>query len=342
MKIALIGNEFLQQFPLVSYGGIESSVEATAWGLYQVGADFCCVVPQRKDPKIYPFEIIDTSFSPASVSGRPQWEFMKEVAGILEYKKPDIVWSQSIWSMMPIIKLGIPTIATIQDSGDGSSRGLIKHKLAFYRFISRFQYGVWVTEDWQERNSFHVYSSLTDDEFAFGTDREGYFLWVAGLNWGWRAKGLHLFIELAIRNRDKYFVAYGVGDRKISTCLKLLEKVVCNFEFRGELRRGEQHAEAFRKARALIMPTQIPEALGRTVLESLSKGTPVIASANGALPELVQYPCGLCSNSFDTLQAALNMDFDNSECYRYSKRFSARNEVRQMLSMTDRILTGTV
>ena len=57
MKIALIANDYVQQFPLENYGGIETCVENLAQGLFDNKIDFFVVCPKRKNKKEYPFEV---------------------------------------------------------------------------------------------------------------------------------------------------------------------------------------------------------------------------------------------------------------------------------------------
>ena len=341
MKIALIGNEYYQQFPLISYGGIESSVENTAWGLHRYGGvDFFCIVPRRTRPLVtsYPFEIIETAFSPACRSGARAEVFIAEAISILRELKPDIVWSQSSWSVRPLIASGIPFIATFQDSCGKQDGWLVNHSCAHYRFISQFQFRNWVREDWERKCSWQVYTGLVDEEYDPGDHHDGYFLWVAGLDWGIHRKGLDMFVALARRNPDKRFVAYGTGNPLLGAALKGLGLLLGNFEFRGTLLRGPAHAEAFKNARAFIMPTQIPEALGRTVLESLSKGTPVIGSANGALPEILPSEVGVATNDFHLMNESLSMPFDSAICTEYAGTFHVRHEVGQLLAISAKIL----
>jgi hypothetical protein len=56
MKIALIGSRDVQQFPTISYGGIETCVENLAWGLQNNNQEFTCIVPRREDRAEYPFD----------------------------------------------------------------------------------------------------------------------------------------------------------------------------------------------------------------------------------------------------------------------------------------------
>lgn len=341
MKIVLIGNEYYQQFPLLSYGGIEASVENTAWGLYRYGGvDFSCIVPRRILPAdtSYPFDIIEADFIPACRSGAKATAFISKAVSIAKGLKPDIIWSQSSWSVRPLIDSGIPFIATFQDSCVKNDGWMVNHPCAHYRFISKFQFRNWVREDWEFERSWQVYTGFMDEEYDFGYQREGYFLWVAGLNWGVRRKGLDVFVNLARRNPDKLFVAYGTGNFLLGTALKVTGKLLRNFEFRGPLMRGASHAEAFKNAAAFIMPTQIPEALGRTVVESLSKGTPVIGSANGALPEIVLPEVGVATNDLRLMNEALAVKFDSARCFEHAKNFHVKHEVARLIEISREIL----
>ena len=117
-------------------------------------------------------------------------------------------------------------------------------------------------------------------------------LFVAGLHWeatGGQTKGLRVFVDLARRHPAERFVAHGAGDfPDVVKWLHEVEAELPNFRFLGALSRGAAHRYAFCGAATLVMPTQIPEAFGLTVIEALSKGTPVVASDKGALPELLR------------------------------------------------------
>jgi glycosyltransferase involved in cell wall biosynthesis len=71
---------------------------------------------------------------------------------------------------------------------------------------------------------------------------------------------------------------------------------------------GQLKAEIFANARALLFPTQMNEAFGLPVAEALMSGTPVIASTNGAMTELLD-PLGgfVCNDEADYLNAVANL-----------------------------------
>ena len=68
MRIALIGNDYIQQFPLIDYGGIETCVENLAEGLHDNNMDFFVVCPKRAVIKDYPFEVYETEEEPVCFS----------------------------------------------------------------------------------------------------------------------------------------------------------------------------------------------------------------------------------------------------------------------------------
>lgn len=333
MKIALVGNDYTQQFPTISYGGIESCVENLARGMFEKGLDFFCIVPRREITREYPFPIIEVAAKPTGLSGLAPERFIRHAKAVIRSHSPDVVWCQSHWSASELMDLGIPLICTFHDSCAKKDGWLRKADHITYRFISKFHYNNWVKEDWERKQSCQIYTGLADEEYDYCGEKEEYFLWVAGLNWGWEAKGLPVFIALARANPDKNFVAYGAGDDHIAERALDCSKQIPNFEFKGPLLRGDTHKEAFKRARAYISPSLIPDTFPRTVLESLSKGTPVIASSNGALPEMVGN-CGFAANDVQALNDALDMEFDYGACFERAKAFHIHREVDALLERT--------
>jgi glycosyltransferase involved in cell wall biosynthesis/SAM-dependent methyltransferase len=347
MRIALIGSRDAQQFPTISYGGIETCVENLAWGLHKSGKDFVCIVPRRETKRPYPFEIVESDVPPIDGPEYNVWPFAYSLKSIVRQLAPDVIWSQSFWSAETLQDLNIPIICTFHDyipSSRGIKERWFSHrKNTWYRFISRFQYNQWVDpkSHWQLKRSFYQYTGLANEEYCFGPKdrRQDHFLWVAGLNWGKKIKGLDIFIELAKRNPDKRFVAYGKGYGKIMEELYRLNEDIDGFEFRGELNRGQEHRNAFAEARAFIMPTQMPEPFGRTIIESMSKGTPVLGSSHGALPELIENGLsGFTTGSMETLEGCLDYQFDNRQCFEYSKRFHINEEIAALIDASEKIL----
>jgi glycosyltransferase involved in cell wall biosynthesis len=206
------------------------------------------------------------------------------------------IWSQSMWSQR-FADLAAVALVSHHDGGGppgghGWDTGISNVR---HRFLSTDQMDRFLDKanaDEVRRVSRVVPHGLGRDAFTMCPD-EGYFLWVASFDWGWKEKGIHIFLEMAKARPQYKFVGYGAArtptGRGQITRLFEEAKSVPNFEFRGELKRGPQHLAAFCGATAFVMPTHhtIGESFGMTVIESLSKGVPVIASNNGAVPEIL-------------------------------------------------------
>jgi glycosyltransferase involved in cell wall biosynthesis len=347
MRIALIGNDYYPQFPLRGYGGIESSVETLAWGLHRAGHEFVCVVPSGDDAAVlpdrapgYPFHVVRTRARATVFTRGTSEPFISEALDVLRAERPDAIWSQSCWSAHPLSTLGVPVIVTIQDSGPGDPDRLLEHPAIAYRFVSHFQYRHWVREDRHRSRAFMAHTSLGDEEYDFHPEGGDAYVWVGGLGWGFQGKGLDTFLDLARRNPQEQFVAWASGRLTQRLRAYWASLKVKNFRFMGELLRGPAHRAAFGNARALIMPTRLMEALGRTVLESLSKGTPVIGSAKGALPELIDGTNGVATNDPGAMNEALHTPFDRRHCYASAERFHVRFEVTRLMQVTDDLVQG--
>jgi glycosyltransferase involved in cell wall biosynthesis len=333
MKIALIGNDYLQQFPLENYGGIETSVENLAWGLYNQKIDFFVVVPKRQVTKEYPFKIIETECLPSNLSGKNGYFFAYQVAKILQKESFDIIWSQSHWSVEPFLNLNKPIICTFQDSIEKQNGWMHNHKYVKYRFISEFQFNNWVKYDWEKQNSFKCYTGLVDEEFDLEINKDNYFLWCAGLNWGLEAKGLDYFIKISEEYKKHNFIAYGVGNNNLENKLKAVKN--SNFQFLGALNRGENHRQVFKKALGFFMPTRLPEAFGRTIIESFSKGTPVYGSNNGSLNELIEQNVNGYKISLDNYNINLDHNFDYKLIFEKSKKFHINKEIEYLYKKSE-------
>ena len=353
IKVCLIGNDYKQQFPLLDYGGIESCVENFALGINEYAKDdvrFCIIVPKILDDrgKKYDFSVIPTNYIESSKSGVHPFAFMQEVVNIINSSpnKPDIIWSQSCWSAKMLRGIGIPVISTMHDSAGWEENKFIADENIYYRYISKFIYDLTFKDadtnpyiNSVKNHSFWHYTSLTDDEFDFCEDKEDYVLWVAGLNWGMDAKGLTTLIELAKRLPNQTFKVYGTGNDEVAAQLRKIQESLPNFQFLGKLERGEVHRTVFKKAKLSAMLSKTTEAFGRTNIEAMSKGTPVLGTMNGSIPELVNHDnVGVCTDNIYEMIEVINKKFDYRKCFEYSKKFHVKNEVDFMIRKSKEIL----
>ena len=91
LSIILIGNDFVQQFPLIVYGGIEAWVETIAKELSHQGIKFSVITPKvTSGKKEYNFPVIETPHQ----AGVGSATFINDAKRILSMQKdkPDVIW----------------------------------------------------------------------------------------------------------------------------------------------------------------------------------------------------------------------------------------------------------
>jgi glycosyltransferase involved in cell wall biosynthesis len=89
----------------------------------------------------------------------------------------------------------------------------------------------------------------------------------------------------------------------------------------GGARKQRLFAEAF----AFLMPILWPEPFGMLIVEALAAGTPVLAFAQGAAPEIVEHDMsGFLVEGEDEMAAMVDKagDLDPMDCRRSAERFS--------------------
>lgn len=351
MRVCIVGNDWKQQFPLINYGGIETAFENLCIGVnkYYKDIKFCAIVPkitERKNSEDYNFNIIETDFIESSKSGLPAYYFGLQAKNIISRStvKPDVIWCYSAWSAQTLHDLNIPIVCTIMDSGGWEDNKFVYRSNVYYKFCSKFIYDLVFRDADKNENiskiksqSFWLHSGVSDSEYDLIKEKDDYILWVAGLNWGMTNKGLDIFIELAKMRSDKQFIAYGIGDTNIENQLKVYSKQIKNFEYLGGLQRGDNHKNAFKKAKIFAFLTQIPEAFGMTGLEAITKGTPVLGSTKGAIPELYSRS-GICTDNINKMSEAINISFNAEDIFEYSKNFHITNEIQGLIDFSKKII----
>ena len=291
--------------------------------------DFEVIVPKiTSGHKEYPFKVTQVEVMPGSSSVR----FIKAVRQYIQSlsKKPDIIWSQSCWSGDHLHDLNIPMIVSHGDSGEPIT--LKSYKNVFHRFMSHNQRKRWSEKQkWLLHESVAIWQGFPDHEFDLETEKvPKTVLFVGGLG---KHKGLSEFEKLASQNPDYTFYVYGVGNFTPKTK---------NVKFMGELKRGAAHAEAFKKAEYFFMFVQWEEAFGRVIIEAMSKGTPVLGSNHGSLPELIGPEVGVSVSSIEEINDILGKKFDNQYIFEFAKReFNNIKEVTTLFDLSRKILFTT-
>ncbi len=99
-------------------------------------------------------------------------------------------------------------------------------------------------------------------------------------------------------------------------------------------------------ARALLMPIDWPEPFGLVMIEAMACGTPVIAYANGSVPEVIDDGITgyIVKNQEQAIAAARNIDrIDRRRCRQvFEQRFSSRVMARRYLDVYRELVETTI
>jgi glycosyltransferase involved in cell wall biosynthesis len=152
----------------------------------------------------------------------------------------------------------------------------------------------------------YVLNGVDPEQYVFSDMPDDYFLFMANLEYA-ADKGLDVALHLATRHQFRLVVA-GTGRTH-----KVIERTArqcqaAGAEFVGDVR-GIEKGRLLAQARALLFPTQVNEGFGVVMVEALISGTPVIASSNGACPEIVTPDVGfVCRSEHDYDDALRHVD----------------------------------
>lgn len=150
--------------------------------------------------------------------------------------------------------------------------------------------------------SRYVLNGIDPDELMFSESKEDYVLFVCALRLAER-KGLDIAIDLAHRCGLRLVVAGSSPDQQLVA--RIADKCEsAGAQYVGEIS-GEQKAEWFARACALLFPTQLNEAFGMVMAEALMSGTPVVSSDFGACAELISPDVGFVCHTIDDYIQAL-------------------------------------
>jgi len=191
---------------------------------------------------------------------------------------------------------GIPWVCTIHGGGmeqDPHWIQTVKEHKDHMIFVSKF------IADRLDGEAF-VWTSSQQEHFKYSEQKENYFLWMAGTDWG-NGKGLFTTIRLAKKLRFNLKIAGTGKNEEIINIIK--QNCDDKIEYVGEVN-GEQKADLLSKAKGFFLLTQLPDACPTVVGECMLSGTPIIGSAFGSVPELVTPDVGfICETDTDIAKA---------------------------------------
>jgi glycosyltransferase involved in cell wall biosynthesis len=187
-----------------------------------------------------------------------------------------------------------------------------------------------------------VYHGLPRDLHTFRPHGGDYLLFVGRIS---PEKRLDRAIEIARRSGRQLKVAAKIYDEDRayyqSSIEPLLRQSKSFVEFIGEVG-GKDKDELMGNAHALLFPIDWPEPFGLVMIESLACGTPVIASNNGSVPEVLsESQTGFVADTIDDAVKAVGhvARLSRHTCRRaFERRFDVTSMARNYVKVYSRLI----
>jgi len=160
-------------------------------------------------------------------------------------------------------------------------------------------------------------------------------------------KGPHILLEAwqEVSKEFKDLKLYMVGCRGTWVERKARQMNLRNIEFMERLPPDRRYFYLMYKAKAVVMPSLVPEAFGRIPVEANRLGVPAVVTNRGALPEIIED--GITgtvtkANSNDLAEAitkTLSRNWDRGAIIgRVSERINPSNIISELLSFFEKII----
>lgn len=330
--------------PPTMYGGTEAIVSLLTEQLVHLGNDvtLCATGDSITSGKLWSWFMSPTSgyqFTDEIVHAVKAYNFITE-------NNFDIVHNHTYYVGEALLSLSsVPSLTTFH--GAYYSQGVDFHK-AFssthsYVSISRQQQRLMPQLNWVG----NVYNALKVEEFPFEKEKDDYLLFVGNIT-PW--KGPHVAVQVAKLLGRRLKIAGPIQQIQSNAprdAQSYYEEEIAlyvdgtSIEYVGEVNFA-QKIELYRYATALLVPIDWEEPFGLVMIEALACGTPVVAYARGAAPEIIDQGCvGFVVHNVDEMvEAVKNIKQISAWACRehVQQHFDAKVMTEQYISIYQRII----
>lgn len=165
-------------------------------------------------------------------------------------------------------------------------RDVIRYQKRVDLFISPSEYLRTLLVRWglEARKVVHLPNYVRTAEFEPRFEPGGYALFVGRLSF---EKGLWTLLDAAAGLPEVEFRIVGRGPEGEALQADVSRRRLANVRLEG-FKHGEELREIYRNALCVVMPSEWPENSPMVVYEAFASGKPVVGTAIGGIPELIQ------------------------------------------------------
>jgi glycosyltransferase involved in cell wall biosynthesis len=309
LRVAMLAPPWIP-IPPPGYGGIEFVLALLCDALVEQGHDveLFCAPGSRSAAKVRPLldaphpESIERAVFEADHVGRA----FEEVDAAASSGEPfDVVHDHSGYTALAMAdRLDTPLVHTVHGPFDGDTSPFYGHHGSKGAIVCISRAQASMAPDGADVDAV-VYNPIDVDAWPVGYRKEDYLLWLGRFV---PEKGPQRAIEVARKAHRPLVLAGTVQPRFERFFATEIEPHIDGqmVSFVGEVG-GARKQEVFAQAYAFLMPIRWPEPFGMVMVEALAAGTPVLAFAQGAAPEIIEHgKTGFLVNDEDEMAAVVD------------------------------------
>jgi glycosyltransferase involved in cell wall biosynthesis len=339
LKIGLISSPFFT-VPPQRYGGLEQVVWDLADGLSKLGYDVTLFAPKgsKTPPNGHLVEcgepLLDVRVNWVEAERKAFDIYEKELQGL------DIIHGHNWFGFEYLAKVHNPKLKVCHTHHGGlNPEWWARSKPPFK--LNLIAISDWMTNVYNSQGfkSKRVYNGVDMDKYLFQKEKSDRLMFLGRIS---RIKAPHLAVEIAKKTGLGLDI---VGGTSFVDDPSYVEQVkgMCDgdIKFIGEVDQ-ETKVKYLQNAKALIVPSVFGEPFGLISVEAMAVGTPVIALADGAIPEVVSNGVSghVCNSIEEMCEVVKSNSIKPDECRSRAMMFSKENMARAYEALYLEILNG--